>query len=105
MAEPRARRNSDALSTAIAAAKQHPESPSNWDLVEELVDTAQRPSDVRELFRDVLKQSELSPQVASDVGKRAIRFYESWYGDDNKELAELLARVVAQDKSADWAFE
>ncbi|HEX4354055.1 MAG TPA: hypothetical protein VHZ95_14100, partial [Polyangiales bacterium] len=99
------RSHPDALQTAIDAAKKNPNQPTNWDLVEELVDTAQRPSDVRELFRSVLRSPELEPTVASDVGQRAVRFFESWYGDDTSELAELLARVIERDKSADWAFE
>jgi tetratricopeptide (TPR) repeat protein len=99
------RAQSDALSTAIEAAKQHPDKPQHWELVEELVDTAQRPSDVRELFRSVLHKPDLGPSVATQVGQRAVRFYEAWYGDDPSELAELLMRVLERDQSADWAFE
>ena len=95
----------DALSTAIDAARKEPAKRENWDLVEELVDGAQRPSDVRELFRDVLRGSEIPPAVAAEVGQRAVRFYEAWYGDDSTDLAELLSRVLERDSSAAWAFE
>ncbi|MET0391359.1 MAG: hypothetical protein ABW321_35625, partial [Polyangiales bacterium] len=96
---------SDALATAIDAVRHNPDSRAKWDLVEELVDGAQRPSDVRALFRDVLQSTELEPTVASDVGLRAVRFYENWYGEDSSELAELLQRVLARDEHAEWAFE
>ncbi|HKU43417.1 MAG TPA: hypothetical protein VJR89_34885, partial [Polyangiales bacterium] len=96
---------SDALSTAIEAVKREPDNDQHWDLVEELVDSAQRPSDVRELFRSVLYKRDLGARSASQIGQRAVRFYEAWYGDDSKELAELLMKVVELDKSAAWAFE
>lgn len=96
---------SDALSSAIDAVKREPANDQHWELVEELVDTAQRPSDVRELFRTVLNQNDLKAEVASLIGQRAVRFYESWYGDEQRELAELLHRVFERDNSADWAFE
>ncbi len=96
---------SDALMTAIEAVKREPDNDQHWELVEELVDTAQRPSDVRELFRTVLSKDDLAARVASQVGQRAVRFYEAWYGDESRELADLLAKVVAHDVSADWAFE
>ena len=96
---------SDALSTAIDAVKREPDNDQHWELVEELVDTAQRPSDVRELFRSVLHKRDLGARAASQIGQRAVRFYEAWYGDDSKELAELLLKVVEIDGSAAWAFE
>lgn len=96
---------SDALSVAIEAARKSPDNPAHWELVEELVDTAQRPSDVRELFRDVLDTPKLPAEVASAIGQRAVRFYEAWYGEDAGDLAQLLLRVLEKDQQADWAFE
>ncbi|MEY4581893.1 MAG: hypothetical protein RL701_6596, partial [Pseudomonadota bacterium] len=96
---------SDALSAAIDAARQSPSKREHWEELEELVEGAQRPSDVRALFRDVLRAGDLTPAVASDVGQRAVRFYEAWYGDEATELAELLARVLERDHNAEWAFE
>jgi tetratricopeptide (TPR) repeat protein len=95
----------DALTTAIAAAKKHPDNAAHWELVEELVETAQRPNDVRDLFRVVLDKRDLPANVASQVGQRAVRFYESWFGDDASGLGDLLMRVLDRDQSADWAFE
>lgn len=99
------RPQSDALSSAIQAARQNPANTQSWDLVEELVDDVQRPSDVRELFRDVLNAGELPTELVTEVGQRAVRFYEAWYNDDSAELAELLTRVLERDQRADWAFE
>lgn len=95
----------DALSAAIDAAKREPAKAANWDLVEELVDNAQRPSDVRALFQNVLAKKDLNASTASQVGQRAVRFYEAWYGEDSVELPQLLARVLEIDPSAQWAFE
>ena len=99
------RPQSDALSSAIEAARQNPANTESWDLVEELVDDVQRPSDVRELFRDVLNAGQLPSDLVTEVGQRAVRFYEAWYNDDSTELAELLTRVLERDGRADWAFE
>ena len=99
------RPESDALSSAIEAARQNPANTESWDLVEELVDDVQRPSDVRELFRDVLNAGGLPSELVTEVGQRAVRFYEAWYNDDSTELAELLTRVLERDGRADWAFE
>jgi len=96
---------SDALTTAIEAVKREPDNDQHWELVEELVDSAQRPSDVRELFRTVLSKDDLVARVASQIGQRAVRFYEAWYGDDSRELADLLSKVVEIDAGASWAFE
>lgn len=96
---------SDALTTAIEAVKREPDNDQHWELVEELVDSAQRPSDVRELFRSVLSKDDLVARVASQIGQRAVRFYEAWYGDDSRELADLLSKVVELDAGASWAFE
>jgi tetratricopeptide (TPR) repeat protein len=96
---------SDALTTAIEAVKREPDNDQHWELVEELVDSAQRPSDVRELFKSVLSKDDLAARVASQVGQRAVRFYEAWYGDDSRELADLLSKVVTIDAGAAWAFE
>jgi tetratricopeptide (TPR) repeat protein len=95
----------DALSTAIDAAKREPAKAAHWELVEELVDSAQRPSDVRALFHDVLAKKDLGAALAVDVGQRAVRFYEAWYGEDSVELPQLLARVLDIDPGAQWAFE
>lgn len=92
------------LLTAIEAVKEAPQEPSHWDRVEEVLDTVQRPTDVSALFRDVLKQ-DLSSTLVTDIGQRAVRFYEAWYGEDSAELPETLERVLEIDPQASWAFQ
>ena len=92
------------LQSAIEAVKQTPDDDSHWDRVEALIDAAQRPSDVSALFRDVLNR-DLSAELASDIGKRAVRFYETWYGEDSVALPDTLERVLEMDPHAEWAFE
>ncbi len=94
-----------ALAAAIDAARREPQNDARWELVEELADSAQRPTDARALFHAVLEQKNIAADVASLVGQRAVRFYEAWYGDDATELPQLLARVLEIDPGAHWAFE
>ena len=67
------RPESDALSSAIEAARQHPESTKTWDLVEELVDDVQRPSDVRELFTALNALRQWGDQYLSEKPMRLLR--------------------------------
>lgn len=92
------------LTTAIEAVRQAPEDESGWDRVEELVDAVQRPTDVSALFTGVLAESD-DAELAGQVGKRAVRFYEAWYGEDSEELPATLRRVLEVDPGAEWAFE
>ena len=92
------------LLIAIEAVRDAPDEAANWDRVEALVDEAQRPTDVSELFRSVLTP-EMSAELVTDIGQRAVRFYESWYGEESQGLPETLERVLEIDPNAHWAFE
>jgi len=98
MAEP------EDMTIAIEAVKAAPEDDAKWDHVEEVLDAVQRPTDVSELFTSVLSE-QIEPELASNVGQRAVRFYESWYGEDSAELPTMLERVLKIDPDAEWAFE
>lgn len=92
------------LTTAIEAALQSPQDETHWDRVEEVLDAVQRPTDVSELFSNVLSKP-IEPELAGTIGKRAVRFYESWYGEDSDGLPATLKRVLEIDPRAEWAFE
>ncbi|MBN1653606.1 MAG: tetratricopeptide repeat protein [Deltaproteobacteria bacterium] len=92
------------LAIALDAVRSHPDLQENWDEVEELADTLQRPTDVKELYRSVL-ETDLSTSLASEIGQRAVRFQEDWYGEDSADLPELLLRILEIDPNAEWAFQ
>lgn len=92
------------LLSAIEAVKQMPSESAYWDRVEALVEQVQRPSDVSELFQCVLG-TDIDAGLASDIGQRAVRFYEAWYGEDSSELPDTLERVLRIDPNAEWAFQ
>ncbi|MGD8862270.1 MAG: hypothetical protein PVI30_19820, partial [Myxococcales bacterium] len=95
---------SDELSSAIDAVRANPQDDALWDRVEDLLDAAQRPTDVSELFSEVLA-GDLSADRASEIGQRGVRFFETWYGEDSAGLPRMLERVLEVDPSAEWAFE
>lgn len=95
---------SDELGSAIEAVRADPADAALWDRVEDLLDAAQRPTDVSQLIHGVLA-ADVSPELATEVGQRGVRFYETWYGDDSSELPKMLERVLEVDPAADWAFE
>ena len=92
------------MAIAIDAVKAAPDDEAAWDRVEELVDSSQQPDEVSALFTEVLSGA-LDVDVTTAVGQRAVRFYESWYGEDSDELPSTLERVLQLDPDAEWAFE
>lgn len=92
------------LQAAIAAVKRAPASAASWDNVEALAEATQQQPDVLELFRAVLG-GDLQPSLASEIGRRAVRYCESWDGEASQVLPETLERVLELDPRADWAFE
>ncbi|MDD9936468.1 MAG: hypothetical protein OXT09_22845 [Myxococcales bacterium] len=95
---------SDELGSAIEAVRGDPADSALWDRVEDLLDAAQRPTDVSELIHGVLAD-DVDTDLATEIGQRGVRFYETWYGDDSSELPKMLERVLQLDPGADWAFE
>ncbi len=96
--------DSKELESAIQSARKNPSSAAHWDKLENLAETLQRPSDVSQLFRAVLS-ADIDAELASEIGQRAVRFQEAWFGEDSRELPELLERVLAVDAQAEWAFQ
>ena len=92
------------LATALEAALDQPEEADNWERAEELAEKIQRTEDVDKAYRGVLA-GKLSPRFASEVGRRAVRFHETWFGDESGDLPGLLRRVLELDPEAAWAFQ
>ncbi len=94
----------DELASAIAAAEKKPADLARWERVEALLEEHERPADVAELFMRALGKK-LEPTLLAELGERGVRFFETWFGDDSKELASFLERVLVVSPSAEWAFE
>ncbi len=92
-----------ALADALAAARSAPDTQAHWDLAEELGEVHQSVDEVAAAYREVLAQN-LSPAVIDRLGRRAAAFHESWLGDDNASLTDVLLRVLAVQPQAEWAF-
>ncbi len=92
------------LATALKAARDTPDEADNWERAEELAEKIQRPDDVDKAYRAVLAGG-ISPELASEVGRRAVRFHETWFGDDSADLPGMLKRVLELDTEASWAFQ
>ncbi|MDX2023481.1 MAG: tetratricopeptide repeat protein [Deltaproteobacteria bacterium] len=93
----------DALAAAINRAATHPTDDTAWDALEDLAAARQRPEDVAELYRQVLKTA--SVEVADTLGKRALSFYEEWFGDTPDEIIELLRSLLLKAPELEWAAE
>src|SRR5262245_39968066 len=94
----------DELASAVAAAKKKPDDFARWDRVEELLDSAQRPEPVSDLFTSTLVKG-ATPDLVAELGQRGVRFYETWYGEGSAELVRWLEQVSTVDPQAQWAFE
>jgi len=96
--------DSKQLESALQSARTDPSSAAHWEKLENIAETLQRPTDVSQLFRSVLDATE-DVGLASELGQRAVRFQEAWFGEDSSELPELLKRVLTIDPEAEWAFQ
>lgn len=95
----------EAFVAAAAAARANPESDEAWDQLEDIAGAAQSPDELSTLYREVLS-SDLSIEVAGNLGQRAVGFHEEWYAEDSPLLVEVLSRVLEIDPQAgDWAFQ
>lgn len=92
------------LTKVLGAAELSPEEEANWDELEELAESLQRPDEVAALYRSVLARS-LPPPLAERIGRRALGFHEEWFGDESPHLVEVLTRVLDVDPRADWALQ
>lgn len=92
------------LEAALESARSNPTQAARWDALEALAETLQRPDDVSQLFREVLA-TDIDAALASELGQRAVRFQETWFGEDSRELPVLLERVLVVDSEAEWAFQ
>ncbi|HEY0715233.1 MAG TPA: hypothetical protein VGF45_21310, partial [Polyangia bacterium] len=91
------------LGMALLEAERAPHKEEHWLRLEEMASTQQRPDEVADLYRRVLRESD-RPELANHLGPRAVRFHEEWFGGKADELGEILTRVLELDPGADWAL-
>lgn len=101
---PKTRSHDDPIGPALGAALASPADDHVWDALEELAGSLQRPDEVSAAYRQVLEK-ELPRRVVTQIGQRAVRFHEEWFGDDLQGLVNVLERVLALDHTAEWAFK
>lgn len=92
------------LTSAIEAVRKDLGNQALWDEVEDLAETSQKPEEVSALFLAILEQG-LEPSLVFEIGQRALRFVETWFGEESRELPELLERILKTDPDATWAFQ
>jgi tetratricopeptide (TPR) repeat protein len=92
------------LSDALRAVRENPRDEAQWDALEAIAGDLQKPDEVGELYREVLKTT-LPLEVVQKLGPRAVGFHEEWFGDDSPHLTEVLERVLTLDPGADWALQ
>jgi tetratricopeptide (TPR) repeat protein len=74
-----------------------------WTQLEDLAAREQRPDELGELYRKVIRETQRADLVAV-LAPRAVRFHEEWFGAKADELEEILTRVLAVDPAAEWAL-
>ncbi len=94
----------DPFSSALDAARAAPEDADAWSNLEDLAAKLQRPDEVAALYLEVLRRG-LPPAVATNLGQRAVKFQEEWFGEAHPGLVDVLSRVVAIAPTTEWAFE
>lgn len=94
----------DPFSSALDAARAAPEDADAWASLEDLAAKLQRPDEVAALYLEVLRRG-LPPAVATNLGQRAVKFQEEWFGEAHPGLVDVLSRVVAIAPTTEWAFE
>ena len=94
--------NRPELAEALKEAHKAPETEGLWNRLEELAASAQRPDEVAQLYRTVLKDG--GPELAGLLGQRAVRFHEEWFGAQADELVEILTRILESDPTTGWAL-
>ncbi|HEX4340167.1 MAG TPA: tetratricopeptide repeat protein [Polyangiaceae bacterium] len=83
--------------------RQNPADAEAWDELDEVARKSDLPDDISRLYRETLAR-DLSGEVASALGRRAVAFHDEWFEDPGFVL-QILKRVLELDPRAEWAFE
>jgi hypothetical protein len=94
----------DILLAALKDAQKAPQKEELWDRIEEMAANQQRPDEVAELLRKLVRDSN-KPELVDSLGRRAVRFHEEWFGATADALVEILTRVLEIDPTSDWGLK
>src|SRR5690349_6618873 len=83
--------------------RQNPADETAWDELDEIARQADLPDDISLLYHEALAR-DLSAEVASSLGRRAVAFHDEWF-EETTHVLSILKRVLELDPHADWAFE
>jgi tetratricopeptide (TPR) repeat protein len=91
-----------ALDVMLGALRESPAEVGLWERAESLALEAGRPTDLAEVYRDVLREP-LSPEVEVELSERASHWHEDRLGDP-MGATPYLERVLARKPSNEAAF-
>jgi tetratricopeptide (TPR) repeat protein len=91
-----------ALDVMLGALRESPSEIGLWERAEALAVEAGRPTDLADVYRDVLRES-LSPEVEVELSERASHWHEDRLGDP-MGATPYLERVLARRPSNEAAF-
>lgn len=92
-----------ALEVMLRAVREYPAEVALWDRADALAAEAERPTDLAEAFRDVMRQ-ELLPEVQSELSDRAARLHQEKLGDP-MGATPYLEKVLELEPTNESAFE
>lgn len=84
--------------------RKAPLSDRAWDEAEELVERTGTPQPIANLYREIL-DGNLPKNDWESLARRAVRFFEEWFGEEPSEVISLLGYILSRDPKARWAFE
>ena len=90
-------------SALLERVRQNPADEEAWDELDEIARKSDLPDDISRLYRETLAR-DLSADVSSSLGRRAVAFHDEWFEDQGFVL-QILKRVLELDPRAEWAFE
>jgi tetratricopeptide (TPR) repeat protein len=96
--------SSEKLKAVLKKAKADPNDPEVWDELEAIAAETQKPDDVAAAYRKALASAP-SPELATNLGQRGLRFMEDWYAGETAIIVEFLDNILQLDPAADWALE
>ncbi len=88
----------------LRSVRDAPEDFGAWDTLELLCEALQRPDPVADAYLRMLTPAR-PDTLREELGRRAVRFYDSWYGDDEAAMRRVLDHVIETCPDAGWAFD
>ncbi len=88
---------------ALRAARALPSEPSVWDRAEQIARQAGSGEALANVYDTVLRQ-DLDKALATELGQRAVAYYEEWF-EDGGRVVGILERLLEIEPEDTWAFD